>query len=841
MREKIPKNTCPLPRGESLGRGVSGGSLPEGGRVMRFRISGMSCAACAARIEKILSRLPGVFEASVNFAAARARVVYDPERISPQKMVEAIGKEGYELVPELARQETTVVAIGGMSCAACVARLEKVLGKLPGVFEVSINLASGKARLTYDPELTGISDFRRVIENEGYQFLGLSRETTSYAGGPEEARLYELKRRLLAAWALVPPIFLLSMADLFPFVSRIPRETRHFLLFLLATPVEFYAGWEFLRGALKGLRHNTMDMNTLVSLGTLSAYSYSVVITLFPEVFVRAGLPLHVYYDSATMIIAFVLLGRYLEVKARGRAGEAVRKLLSLSPPVARVIREGEEREIPAEALLPGDLVVVRPGERVPADGIIVEGRTALDESMLTGESLPVEKEPGSRVIGGTLNLYGVFRFRVEKVGRETVLATVARLVEEAQGSKARVQRLADRVAGVFVPVVLTVAGLTFIVWYFMGPEPRLPNALLSFVSVLVIACPCAMGLATPAAVMVGTGRAAELGILIKNASALEEGARITACVFDKTGTLTLGKPRVQEIIPAPGYTEEEVLRLAAAIEKHSEHPLSLAVVRAAANLSVPEAREIQAVPGKGLRGLVDGKEVWVGNPAWVAGETSISSEFRERMERGSSGKTIILVARDKEVVGGLAIADVLRPEAREVINTLKAMGISVFMLTGDNRATAEALARELSLDGYRAEVLPGDKACIVRELRERGFRVAMVGDGVNDAPALAEADLGIALSSGTDIALESADAALMRPDLRLVPLAIRLARATLRIIKENLFWAFGYNVLAIPIAAGALYPLWGLRLSPAIAAAAMALSSVSVVTNALRLKRLSL
>ncbi|OAQ20859.1 heavy metal translocating P-type ATPase [Thermosulfurimonas dismutans] len=810
-------------------------------REILFSISGMSCAACAARIEKVLSRLPGVIEASVNFAAAKARVVYEPAKISPEEMIKAIQEEGYELAPAVSRKETTVVAIGGMSCAACVARLEKALGKLSGVLEVSINLASGRARIVYDPEITGISNFRKVIEDEGYQFLGLSEETQTIAAGAEEARLAELKKRLLVAWLLAPLIFLLSMEKLFPFVSRIPLILRFYLLFLLATLVEFYAGWEFLRGALKGLKHRTADMNTLVSLGTLSAYFYSVVVTFFPGPFLSAGLPLHVYYDSAAMIIAFVLLGRYLETRARGRAGEAVRKLLSLTPPMARVIRGDREVELPAEALLPGDVVVVRPGERLPADGLILEGRTAIDESMLTGESLPVEKGPGARVIGGTLNLYGVFKFRVEKVGRETVLATIARLVEEAQGSKAQIQRLADRVAGVFVPVVLVIAAVTLAVWYLVGPEPKITNALLSFVSVLVIACPCAMGLATPAAVMVGTGRAAEMGILIKNALALEEGAQVEVCVLDKTGTLTHGKPEVKAVFPAEEYSEEDLLRLAGALECHSEHPLSKAIVKAAEGLELPEVKGLTAIPGKGLSGEIDGQTVLVGKPNWVKAQVEVPKALEEKvLEEASSGKTVVLVAYAGKAVGFLTIADVLRPEAKEVINDLKALGLKVFMLTGDNQATAASIAKELTLDGFMAEVLPEDKAQKIRELQEKGQRVMMVGDGINDAPALAQADLGVALSSGTDIAIESADVALMRADLRLVPWTVKLCRATLRIIKQNLFWAFGYNVLAIPLAAGVFYPFFGWRLSPAIAAAAMALSSVSVVTNALRLKKLS-
>ncbi len=807
-----------------------------------FKVSGMGCAACAARIEKVLSHAPGVFEASVNFAAQKLKVTYDPQKISPEDIATLVKKEGYELIAPRAQRETALVTISGMSCAACAARVEKALSKIPGVFEASVNLASAKARIIYDPRLTGPPQFREAIEKEGYQLLELSPESGTLLASSEAERLSGLKRRLLVAWSLGPLIFFLSMEKVFPVVSQIPPDLRRVILFVLTCPVEFYAGWEFLKGAFEGLRHRRADMNTLVSLGTLSAFAYSAIVTFWPEPFVSAGLPLHVYYDSAAMIIAFVLLGRYLETRARGRATEAVRKLLSLTPAMARVIREGQEVEVPAEALLPGDLVFVRPGERLPADGVIIEGETAIDESMLTGESLPVEKAPGAKVIGGTLNLYGAFRFRVEKVGQETTLATIARLVEEAQGSKARIQRLADKVAGVFVPIVLSIAALTLAVWLLLGPEPRLTNALLSFVSVLVIACPCAMGLATPAAVMVGTGRAAETGILVKNALALEEGARVRVCLFDKTGTLTRGRPEVRGIFPAKGQKAEELLRLAAALEVHSEHPLSKAIVEAARGLELPKVQNVSAHPGQGLTGDLKGHRLLVGKPDWVRERASVPQVLQEKMaSEAASGRTVILVALKDEVLGFLTIADTLRPEAKGVVRELKELGLKVMMITGDNQPTAAAIARELALDDFLAEVMPQAKAKKVRELQKRGLSIMMVGDGINDAPALAQADLGVALSSGTDIALESADVALMREDLRLVPQTISLCRATLRIIKQNLFWAFGYNVLAIPLAAGLFYPLFGWRLNPMVAAAAMAMSSVSVVTNALRLKKTAL
>ena len=839
MAEKSCDLSCPLPEASPPSEGFSP-QVPSRAEEILYRVEGMSCAACASRIEKVLRSLPGVLEAEVNFAAARARILYDPRKITPKELEVRIREEGYELRPFSGGLKEVRFRIGGMSCAACASRIEKVLSKLSGVREASVNFAAAQGRVLYESSTVGLSDFRKVIEEEGYQFLGLIEEISS---GGEETRLLSLKKWLFLAWGLTPFIFVLSMPGLFPWVKKIPLFWRFYLLFGLTTPVQFYAGGEFLKRAWGALRHRSADMNTLVSLGTLSAYLYSSVVTFLPGPFLKARLPLHVYFDSATMIIAFVLLGRYLEVRARGRATEAVRKLLSLAPPTARVLKDGKEEEIPASALVPGDIVLVRPGERLPADGVVIEGHSALDESMLTGESVPVEKGPGSKVIGGTLNTNGVLKVRVEKTGRDTVLATITRLVEEAQGSKARIQRLADRVAGVFVPIVLVIAFITFLIWFFWGPAPKLTNALLSFVSVLVIACPCAMGLATPAAIMVATGRAAQEGILVKNTLALEEGARVKICVFDKTGTLTKGQPEVKEIIPAPGKTIEKVLKVAGALERHSEHPLSKAITKKAQHFEPFEAEELQAEVGFGITGKVKGLEAWVGKRELVERRgVSLPGELLKAARRlTQKGQTVVWVGWGEEVLGLIALADSPRPEAKEVVRSLQKMGLKVFMLTGDNRATAQAIAEELGLDGFWAEVLPEEKSQKIKELRQQKMQVAMVGDGVNDAPALAEADLGIALSSGTDIALEAADVALMRPDLKLVPQAIRLSRKTLTIIKQNLFWAFAYNILAIPLAAGLLYPFYGLRLSPAMAAAAMAMSSVSVVTNALRLKRIKL
>ncbi len=836
MAEKICDTSCSFPQTREVTSSAS--PPPEGLKKAFYKVSGMSCAACASRIEKVLKSLPGVAEAQVNFATETAEILYDPAKISPAILEKRVKEEGYELRSSEEGLRQVSFRIGGMSCAACAARIEKALSKIAGVKEARVNFAASQGQVLFDPGLVNISLLQKVIEEEGYQFLGLVTEKIF----SEEDRLSALRKRLWVAWGLAPLVFFLSMPGLFPWVEKISLPWRFYLLFSLTTPVQFYAGGEFLKRAWTALKHRSADMNTLVSLGTLAAYFYSSVVTFFPGIFLRAGLPLHVYFDSAVMIIAFVLLGRYLEVRARGRATEAVRKLLSLAPPTARVIRNGLEQEVPATSLLPGDVVIVKPGERLPADGVIIEGRSALDESMLTGESLPVEKGPGDKVIGGTLNTHGILKIRVEKIGKDTVLATIARLVEEAQGSKAKIQRLADKVAGIFVPLVLLIATLTFLIWYFWGPSPKLTNALLSFVSVLVIACPCAMGLATPAAVMVGTGRAAQEGILVKNALALEEGAKVKACIFDKTGTLTKGQPEVREIIPAPGQKLETVLKVAGALEKHSEHPLSRAIALKAKHFSPFEAQKMRAEVGFGILGEIKGKPAGVGKKELLQkfGLEIPGELFKASSRLAQKGQTVVWVFWGPQILGLISLADSPRPEARETIRALQAMGLKVYMLTGDNFLTAQAVASELGVDDFWAEVLPAEKSRKIEKLRQK-VRVAMVGDGVNDAPALAAADLGIALSSGTDIALEAADVALMRPDLRLVPKAIRLSRKTLRIIKQNLFWAFAYNVLAIPLAAGLLYPFYGLRLSPAIAAAAMAMSSVSVVTNALRLKRVKL
>jgi len=651
-----------------------------------------------------------------------------------------------------------------------------------------------------------------------------------------------LKLKFIAGISLAVVIFLGSMRHWFPWFPRVMGN--HYVLWLLATPVQFIIGFPFLRGAWSALRHKTANMDTLIAVGTSAAYFYSAAATLFPGLFERTGLRPEVYFDTSAFIIALILFGRMLEARAKGRTSEAIKKLMGLQARTARVRRGNQEEDIPIQDVVPGDQIVVRPGEKVPVDGVVVEGVSSVDESMITGESFPVDKAPGAEVVGATINKSGSFVFRATRVGKETVLARIIKLVQDAQGSKAPIQRLADSVASWFVPAVMGIAAVTFAVWLAFGPEPRLTFALLNFVAVMIIACPCALGLATPTAVMVATGKAAELGILIKGGESLETAHKVDTIVFDKTGTLTEGVPSVTDVIPNPPFSENDVLRYAAGAERNSEHPLAEGILKAAQERGIEpsEPKNFLSLEGHGVEAEVYGRKVLVGSAKLLADRGAGKADLELRAAGlAEEGKTVVYAAVDGSAAGLIAIADTLKGSSAEAVRQLRESGIEVVMLTGDGRKTAEAIGRKAGIDWVIPEVLPQDKVAEIRKLQEQGRRVAMVGDGINDAPALALADIGIAIGTGTDVAMEASDITLIRGDLADVVRALELSRRTIRTIKQNLFWAFIYNVVGIPVAAGVLYPFFGILLNPIIASAAMAFSSVSVVTNSLRLRRLKL
>jgi Cu+-exporting ATPase len=738
----------------------------------------------------------------------------------------------------MSSSEEITISVGGMHCAACVARVERALTAAPGVDLATVNLATRQARIRYNSRLTNPDALTQVVKDAGYEVEAASKEER--APKSPEAEVREFRRRFLLALLLSLPVWLCMIPPVTTAIG-LDHRTMAFILLTFATPVMFYSGAPFFSGAVSAARHLSTNMDTLVAIGTSAAYFYSAWVTFFPDTVAAAGHTPTIYYDTAVMIITFILLGRWLEARTRGRASEALRRLFALAPPTARVRRDGQEVEVPLSEVAVGDLVVVRPGEKIPVDGVVTEGNSSVDESMLTGESMPVAKEPGAEVWGATVNHRGFLVFKATRVGQDMVLSQIIRLVEEAQTSKAPIERLVDKVAGIFVPVVMTLAAATFLAWYFWGPPPTFSRAIIGMVAVLIIACPCAMGLATPTAVMVGSGRGAELGILMRGGEPLERAFRLTTVIFDKTGTLTRGTPQVTDIHTWEHWSAEAVLAHAAALEEKSEHPLAEAVTHAAADqaLRLPAVDDFQAVPGLGVEAKIDGQEVLLGNLAFLT-QKGVSSELltQQQDQLSREGKTAIFLAVAGKPVGVIAAADTLKPRAAQTVAALKTMGLKILLLSGDNKMSAAAVAKSIGIEDVLAEVLPGDKAQKVTELQATGEVVAMVGDGINDAPALAAADVGIALGTGADVALEAADLTLIRDDLDLIPAAIRLSRQMMHIIRQNLFWAFCYNVVAIPIAAGAFYPLWGWTLNPALAAAAMAMSSVSVVTNSLRLRR---
>jgi len=795
-------------------------------------ITGMTCANCAFTVERNLKKAPGVSEAVVNFAAEQATVSFDSTQVTPADLVQRVENVGYGVV--MAQVE---LPITGMTCANCAATVERTLNrKMSGVVQANVNFATERASVEYIPGVASVAAMISAIEKAGYGVVQAAAEQQmeDVETQARRAEIADQTRKFWAGVAFALPLFLLSMArdfSLLPTWAHDPWVNWFFLA--LATPVQFYTGWDYYVGSYHALRNRSANMDVLVALGSSVAYVYSIAVLLLP------GAGQHVYFETSAVIITLIKLGKLLEARAKGQTGAAIRKLMGLRPKTARVVRDGVEADVPVGKVRVGDVVIVRPGERISVDGVIVAGRSAVDESMLTGEPLPVDKQPGDEVIGATINKQGLLKFEATRVGAETALAQIIRLVQEAQGSKAPIQRLADRVAEVFVPAIIAIALLTFAIWWATSGD--FTTALIRLVAVLVIACPCALGLATPTAIMVGTGKGAALGILFKNSAALETAHRLKVIVLDKTGTITQGQPSVTDVVGgAP------VLRLAASAERGSEHPLGQAIVAAAEvqGVALAEPQNFEALAGRGIRAQVDGHAVVVGKPGWMDTEGIPLGNLAAEVERlQAEARTCVVVAVDGEARGVLGIADTLKEGSAEAVAQLHRLGLQVVMLTGDNRRTAEAIAAQVGLDRIVAEVLPADKAAQVKQLQSESRLVAMVGDGINDAPALAQADVGIALGTGTDVAMETADVTLMRGDLRAVPQALALSRATMRTIKQNLFWAFFYNIILVPVAAGALYPLtWApaalRQLHPVLAAFAMASSSITVVSNSLRLRR---
>ena len=802
-------------------------------------VTGMTCANCALNIERNVKKLPGVKEANVNFAAEQAAISFDTDQINIEDVVKKIQDAGYGVA-----KATVEFPVTGMTCANCALTIERTLNKkVPGVVQASVNFAAERAHVEYIPSVTDTDEMVAAIEKAGY---GAIRPDEALEGEDAElaARRAEIRdqtRKFLVGVVFTAPLFFLSMGRDFGLFGLWSHAAwMNWLFWALATPVQFYTGWDYYTGGLKSLRNKSANMDVLVAMGSSVAYFYSLALLLFPT------LGEHVYFETSAVIITVIKLGKMLESRTKGRTGGAIRKLMGLRPKTATILENGKEKEIPLSQVKVGDVVVVRPGESIPVDGVVTGGDSSVDESMLTGEPIPVDKGPGDKVTGGTINGEGRLQFEAKAVGKDTALARIIRLVQEAQGSKAPIQALADRVAAVFVPAVIVIAFLTFILWWSIGGE--FVPAMIRLVAVLIIACPCALGLATPTAIMAGTGKGAEKGMLFKNSEALEMATKLDTVVLDKTGTITMGKPAVVNIVASDATIkdEEALLTLAASVERGSEHPLGRAILKAAEgrglNLFEPEA--FKASRGLGVQGKVDGHDVMVGKPNWFSDKAlDMSGEMNEIRSLQDEGKTVMVVEIDGKLAGLIAVADTLKPESTDAIGELHRQNLKVVMLTGDNIQTAQAIASEVNIDEVVAEVRPEEKSAKIKELQDKGEKVGMVGDGINDAPALAQADVGLAIGTGTDVAIETGDVILASGNLKGVSRAIDLSRATMRTIKQNLFWAFFYNVVLIPVAAGVLYPLEFLpyflrQLHPILAALAMAMSSVTVVSNSLRLYR---
>ncbi|MDD1689346.1 MAG: heavy metal translocating P-type ATPase [Methanoregula sp.] len=790
-----------------------------------LKISGMHCATCAVNIEESLSKIGNETKAQVNFGTEKAHVEFDPAKVSLGTLEKAVKEAGYGVV----NSEATI-KVGGMMCATCVETIEAALRELPGVVRVTVTLGTEKAYVTYNPSLSGISDMKKAIEDAGYQYLGLSGEVSEEAEKKaREADLHEKFVRFVVGFAVSIPLMLAMYLPL-----PVSMQALAYVMLIISTPVFVYVAAPIFRAAWISLSHRMLSMDVMYAMGTGVSFVASVMGT-FGIILTHEFM----FYDTAIMLAAFLMLGRYLEARAKGRTSDAIKKLAGLRVKVATVIRDGTEREMPVEDVVVGDLVIVKPGASVPVDGIVTAGESYVNESMITGEPVPPLKTPGSHVVGGTLNTNSVLTVRAEKVGKDTVLAQIIQLVEDAQGSKPPVQRIADVAVTYFIPAVLIIAFGSFALWYFVFHETAL-FALTALISVLVVACPCALGLATPTAVTVGVGRGAELGVLIRNGEALELAGKVTTVVFDKTGTLTKGRPEVTDIVPV-GIPEGTLLTLAASVEKNSQHPLAVAIVKAAQErgAKVEDAKNFDTFGGKGVAATVLDETVLVGNRAFLEERSiAIPPVTDSRItELEFEGKTAVLVAAGGALAGVIAIADQVKPTTKEAIARLREMGINVAMITGDNRRTAEAIAGQIGIERVIAEVLPQDKEAEVRALQAKGEVVAFVGDGINDAPALAQADVGIAIGSGTDVAIESGDIVLVRDDLVDAVAAIQLSKKVMGRIKGNIFWAFAYNAALIPVAAGILYPSFGITFRPELAALAMAASSVTVVTLSLLLK----